>query len=535
MTLLTLWWLSFFAALGLCIGSFLNVIIYRLPHGISLRNPLWSFCPQCGEPIRWFDNIPVVSFLMLRGRCRKCYAPISSRYPVVEMLTALMVLLLLDAFFIGGTRTGLLGNSPIGLTESLAYDWPILLAHIVLFSCLLAMSAIDLEHYWVDIRFTNFATIVGFACHTLWTPRHSMEWIRPWDATAIVCVMALCGLGLVWLMLMCRPDVDPEGHGEATPDELQGAWEGPKPTAPVDGEAPIEYSLVAGAKDLPPEAMAGGATGTVQEEWPTTTQASLMAESSTASRFIVWLAGVLLIGLLVMLLLSESSGAPLRHTGRALIPLLFVFVLIVAESVVARPSDTEIIEAIDEERFDARRMVLDELGMLLPAIMFAVFGFWLMRAGGAVATGLAEALHGEIAVPGISMMRHWSPLEGFATAATGYILAGALGWAVRIVFTLVLGREAFGAGDVHMMAAAGCVAGWPVVVMGFALTCVLALIGWLATLPFKRTRAVPLGPWLSLGFLIVVLFYDRMLAWPMVDRTVLALEWMFVGGAGVGR
>jgi len=75
------------ALAGLLIGSFLNVCIYRLPHDLSVVAPR-SFCPQCDKPIAWFDNIPVLSYLLLRGRCRKCKARIPVRYPSVELLTA---------------------------------------------------------------------------------------------------------------------------------------------------------------------------------------------------------------------------------------------------------------------------------------------------------------------------------------------------------------------------------------------------------------------------------------------------------------
>lgn len=72
---------------GLVIGSFLNVCIYRLPRDGSVVRPR-SYCPACRHPIAWFDNIPVLSFLLLRGRCRYCAAPISLRYPGVELATA---------------------------------------------------------------------------------------------------------------------------------------------------------------------------------------------------------------------------------------------------------------------------------------------------------------------------------------------------------------------------------------------------------------------------------------------------------------
>jgi prepilin signal peptidase PulO-like enzyme (type II secretory pathway) len=75
-------WLTFF---GMCIGSFLNVVIYRLPRGKSLSNPP-SHCPKCSHPIRWYDNVPVFGWIFLRGKCRDCKEPISIRYPVVESL-----------------------------------------------------------------------------------------------------------------------------------------------------------------------------------------------------------------------------------------------------------------------------------------------------------------------------------------------------------------------------------------------------------------------------------------------------------------
>lgn len=76
---------------GLCVGSFLNVCIYRIPNGRSIVRPA-SACPGCGTPIRWYDNIPVFSYIILRGRCRSCQTKVSLRYPMVEMLTGLFAL-----------------------------------------------------------------------------------------------------------------------------------------------------------------------------------------------------------------------------------------------------------------------------------------------------------------------------------------------------------------------------------------------------------------------------------------------------------
>jgi leader peptidase (prepilin peptidase)/N-methyltransferase len=89
---------------GLVIGSFLNVVAYRVPAGRSVVKPA-SACPSCGHEIRWYDNIPVASWLLLRGRCRDCGVPISPRYPVVEAATAALfvgILLVVGAKWVLG-------------------------------------------------------------------------------------------------------------------------------------------------------------------------------------------------------------------------------------------------------------------------------------------------------------------------------------------------------------------------------------------------------------------------------------------------
>jgi leader peptidase (prepilin peptidase)/N-methyltransferase len=79
--------IGFFVVVGLLIGSFLNVVIARIPERRSLWRP-GSACPGCGASIAWHDNVPILSFVALRGRCRACAMPIGSRYPIVEAVTA---------------------------------------------------------------------------------------------------------------------------------------------------------------------------------------------------------------------------------------------------------------------------------------------------------------------------------------------------------------------------------------------------------------------------------------------------------------
>ena len=489
--LVPIWWLFFWTALGLCIGSFLNVVIYRLPRNQSIRDPLWSACPACGQRIRWYDNLPVVSFILLRARCRHCRAPISARYPIVEMLTALVVLALFDAFFIAHTREGLL-NEPY-LTWAILQDWPIFLAHLVLFACLLAMAAIDLTEYWLDIRFTTIATVSGFVLHTLWTPIHSSDWPRPHDATAVGALGALVGLGVLWLWL--------------------------RKQAAAQLEAPSEVSRAEHLPDMPTDEQR---TPWTPDEPADTVSVEAPADTHRTPLLGVAVVGILLVGTFILLAKAPAGGSGVQPVPwRALVPAVLVFALILAELRVPREADREIIQAIDAERHSARRTVLIELGLLLPAILLGAAGVWLQLSGGAAAGWLTDLLHWRAS-------GSWQPVHGFTTAAAGYCIGGAMGWAIRIVFTLVFGREAFGLGDIHMMAAAGCVAGWPVMLLGFFVTVFLALLAWLLILPFKRTRAIPLVPSLALGYLVAVVHYEALLAWGPVRNAVELVNMLIV-------
>ena len=100
------WLFAFwFAILGGAVGSFLNVVVYRLPAGLSILWRPGSHCPHCKHAIRGYDNVPVLAWLWLRGRCRDCGRPISARYPLVEAMTAALFLLLLivEVFHEGAT------------------------------------------------------------------------------------------------------------------------------------------------------------------------------------------------------------------------------------------------------------------------------------------------------------------------------------------------------------------------------------------------------------------------------------------------
>ena len=123
---------------GLLIGSFLNVCIYRLPRDLSVVRPR-SFCPACEVPLAWYDNVPVVSFIALRGKCRKCGDRISLRYPIVELLTGLYFFCVVDVY---------------GVT-------PVALKYCVFGAILIALIFADLEERILPDEFTIGGTIAG--------------------------------------------------------------------------------------------------------------------------------------------------------------------------------------------------------------------------------------------------------------------------------------------------------------------------------------------------------------------------------------
>ena len=118
-------------AFGLVVGSFLNVVIARVPAGLSVVRP-GSRCPKCGHVLAWYENVPLLSWLALRGRCRRCRAPISARYPAVELLTGLL-------FAACAVRSGA--------------SWE-LLRGLLLVGFLVPLGFIDLEHWVLPFSLT---------------------------------------------------------------------------------------------------------------------------------------------------------------------------------------------------------------------------------------------------------------------------------------------------------------------------------------------------------------------------------------------
>jgi leader peptidase (prepilin peptidase)/N-methyltransferase len=146
--------LAFAAVFGLAIGSFLNVVAHRVPAGLSVVSPP-SACPTCGHEITARDNVPIVSWLLLRASCRSCQAPISARYPIVEALTGL-VFLVVSLRFAPGFLDELLVSPRLAAAAGL--EW---IAFLFLGAVSVALAAIDIDVRRLPDRIVLPAAAVG--------------------------------------------------------------------------------------------------------------------------------------------------------------------------------------------------------------------------------------------------------------------------------------------------------------------------------------------------------------------------------------
>lgn len=184
---------AFVVAPALALGSFLNVVVARVPARRSLLRPA-SSCGSCSTEILWRDNVPVVSYLLLRGRCRHCGARISPLYPAVEVVTALLIVACFAVF--GPTA------------------WAVLAAGFC--AVLVALSVIDLQHRIVPNRIVVPAAGVALVAHTLIDP--SLAWLA-WS---------LAASGALFLVVLAYPKG--LGMGDVKLALLLGAVLGPSVT-----------------------------------------------------------------------------------------------------------------------------------------------------------------------------------------------------------------------------------------------------------------------------------------------------------------
>jgi leader peptidase (prepilin peptidase)/N-methyltransferase len=199
------------AVLGACLGSFLNVVAWRLPREESVVHPR-SHCPHCGSQLSWFENVPLLSWMVLRARCRHCGNAISARYPAVELLTA-----------------GLFVATALGSPSALAAPpgWMLLVAGWLLVALLMPLTLIDLDHLWLPEPLCRWGVLLGLAITAIagFSQGESSGRSLLLEHLLAACggLLAMEGLSGLAQNVMGKPAL---GLGDAKLTALLGAWLG---------------------------------------------------------------------------------------------------------------------------------------------------------------------------------------------------------------------------------------------------------------------------------------------------------------------
>lgn len=221
------WFTTTFAvAFGLIWGSFLNVVIYRVPRGKSVVHP-GSACPGCGAPIRAWDNVPVLSYVMLLGKARCCGAKLSPRYPLVELIGGVLALAVLEVLV-----------RPLPESTSLAYSAAVFCASLSLSLGLVAAAFIDLEHMFLPDAITIGGAILGVATASF----RSLTFVEALIGAAV-------GFVVIWLpFLVIYPRLRGKagmGMGDAKLLMTAGAWFGWQGALIVLGAGAVQGTVAA--------------------------------------------------------------------------------------------------------------------------------------------------------------------------------------------------------------------------------------------------------------------------------------------------
>lgn len=453
--------LAFIFAFGACVGSLINVLVYRLPLGLDVVRPQ-SRCPKCNHRLTWRENIPILGWIILRGRCRFCKAHISPEYPIVETLVACMFAFTYASFYIIDPDVPVLGAiAPDWASNGPALTWPALVVILILISSLVAMTIIDARTYTIPLVLTWVPAIVALLFHT----GHAL-----------------------WFDLL-KGDPIPVGPGAWALPKVNARWD----TAPgwlwtIPTPDPSNWRFIGVAL--------GGTAGLLISNL----MLKLGILTPSFADYDQWLEQHRRDN-------AQAPPEPTPDSEREPEP----------ESETTPPPpepEPEPTESQSQSETDdphdwimyphARREMVRELAFLAPPALLAFLGSWLAitLVHRFVAPSTLDITTGRMVAPIDAPL--W--LTVLAAVLAGYLIGGAVVWAVRILGSLLFNKEAMGLGDVHMMAAVGACLGWIDSAIAFLLAAFVALsivaAGLLTRAKFART--MPYGPSLAIATLIVL-------------------------------
>lgn len=481
----------FLFAFGACVGSLTNVLVYRMPLGLSVVSPP-SRCPACETRLTWRENIPIFGWIFLRGRCRFCKSHISPEYPLVELFVALAF----TAFFVlwyAVPDNAVWLDLPVGMIKrdwvrgygAVEATWPIFGLMLCLLSCLIAMTLVDAKTFTIPMGLSLTPAYAALVVHPLWaiyiqltkgtlpstaTGMHAgmmWNWTLPTPGNYWWLGAPLgAGIGLIVSLLMLRFGFIRRSFEdfETWEQEQLKALEAKKSGSGENLSEGVEKAEAAAQEKEQPKVLRDlgltlaiatvlGVVGTLA--------ASALQQPQWVGTAAGVAAGVVIAALIARRLDGPQSGEPEQNQ---------------AEQWTEYPH--------------ARREMLKELAFLGP---IGLGGFL----GGTLFEYLAKEGH---APPS------WLALQVLSGVVLGYLVGGGVVWLVRIGGSLAFGREAMGMGDVHMMAGVGACLGWIDVTLAFFAGAFVGVVWAVFALVRFGTarRAMPFGPFLAVGTVVVV-------------------------------
>lgn len=502
-------WVLFIFAIGACVGSLTNVLVYRLPLGMSVVTPP-SRCPACGTRLTWRENIPILGWLLLRGRCRFCKSAISPEYPLVELFVAVLFASFFVLWYVVPVNAHALGVNWGAISPEWArsdsFDgwprstWPIFIVLLVLLGSLTAMTIVDAKTFTIPLEIPWFATVtailfhVGYAAYLTWSGGSLQQtapgtrWAIPlpgWSPSGLTSpgtaswwlgASFFAVLGLLLSNLLLKLKTLPRSFSDYDQWEKQAIAEA---KAKLSAENPIKPATAA-------------------FEAPATAPTSPDSDHASAWRGVR--AFILAAALLIIIAAAGNTVAPALGiprwsgllAGLLALPIAFAIAMRAMERGRA-PAPAEPAELPPDMWIQyphARREMLKEVLFLAPPVALAFLGGWLFQ----------QWLSPRPTPPALWIMVLGGVLQG-------YLIAGAIVWAVRILGSLGFGKEAMGLGDVHLLAAVGACLGWVDAALAFPLAAVVGLY-WVIVSMIRTggaPRAMPFGPYLAGATLLVIL------------------------------
>lgn len=493
-------WLVFTAILGACVGSFLNVVAYRLPEGRSLVSPP-SACPKCEHKLAWYDNVPVLGWLWLRGRCRYCSVPISPQYPAVEAVTALLFGGWYAVCYMTPLRPGFEALPP---SDTAA----LFIVSLLLIAALVAATVIDARLYIIPLQIPWLITAIAIVLIPLSVAMfpHSVREVELPPAqvgTRIVLdemrlaevheaergaasVRAAVANGEPGpVIITAAPYVDTRATGSAIGGALGLLiaivllWRGILKTsfAPPPGEEPEEEPPLEAHDENVPQLLIllGPIVGVAVFSF-----AQAGAWSDTAAiPFAPMLQGTVAgYGVVAAVMLIGAAWHRTKKTDSD-----------------DKPTEDDDGVVFEPHPHTRREMMKEVLFLAFPIVGLVV---------------------GAMLVSSAAIWPHWANALG--GVLMGYLMGAGVVWAIRVLGSLLFGKEAMGLGDVHLMGAVGAVCGWEVAVAAFFMAAFLGVAHAVLSLGLGsvmkvRGRQMPFGPQLAGATLIAMVWREPIAAY----------------------